>query len=186
MSSLLILNFLQYSPFTIFWLGQPFSLWFSLIRFMQNYSSRSTLMEYNIPRSAYWNRLWILRTFVIIKWMHIQIYVHTWISLSKFIPVAQAQPLWWKSSLDSLSVSRTCWKKLLPSKNLVKFYMSVSICSFSVRKYSVFHMNVRNKKLPEAELLITFYSKHRITEATKFKCKNLIEWIYLWTRHIRV
>jgi len=40
-------------------------------------------------------------------------------------------------------------------------------------------MNVRSKKLPEVELLITFYSKYRITEVTKFKCKHLMEWIYL-------
>lgn len=85
MSSLLILIFLQYSPFTIFWLRQPFSLWFSLIRFMQNYSSRSTLMEYNIPRSAYWNRLWILRTFVIIKLMHIQIHIHEFLYQNSFL-----------------------------------------------------------------------------------------------------
>jgi hypothetical protein len=48
MSSQLILSFLQYSPFTIR-LGQPFSLWHNFIRFMQYYSSRSTLIECSTP-----------------------------------------------------------------------------------------------------------------------------------------
>lgn len=133
---------MQYSTFTIFWLGQLFSLWFSLTRFMQNYSSRSTLMEYNIPWSAYWNRLWILRTFVIINWMHIQLYIHKFLYQNSFLLHKFSQ----SRSLDSLSVSRASCKKMLPTKNLVKFYISVSICSSSDRKYSIFLMNVRSKK----------------------------------------
>ena len=100
--------------------------------------------------------------------------IHTCNSQSKFIPVAQVQPLRWKSALDSLSASRVCSKKIFSSKIPFKFCISVSISNSSHRKYSFLHMNVISKKLPEAELLINSYTKYEIIEETKFKCTVLL------------
>jgi len=64
---------------------------------------------------------------------------------------------------------------MVTSKNLAKFYTSVTICNTTDRKCSVFRMNVRSKQLPEVELLTTFYSKYRINVVTKLKITHLLE-----------